>query len=250
MSSNTVVASPRVLNFLQKLHAASLAQESSFSLSLFWVFKLFRDRFFKESWNTRDDDFMRDKFIALEPDKCEFLYLLARTTGALNIVEAGTSFGVSTIYLALAAGQNAAAKATSGPIIPGQGARVIATEKEPEKAKRARQHWKETGEEVEPWITLLEGDLRELLPVEVNKTDQIDLLLLDIWTPMVLPALQAVQPKLRHGALIVADNTKMARSGYKDFFDYVNNPANGFKTMTTPFKGGLEVAVYLPSNTV
>lgn len=179
MPSNSVIASPQVLNLLKKLHAASLAQESSLSLYTFWIYKLFRDRFAKEKWNTQDDDYMRDKFIALEPDKCEFLYLLARTTGALNIVEAGTSFGVSTIYLALAAGQNAAAKAATGPIIPGQGARVIATEKEPAKAQRARQHWKEAGEEVEPWITLLEGDLRELLPVEVNKTDQIDLLLLD-----------------------------------------------------------------------
>ncbi|EEP78997.1 conserved hypothetical protein [Uncinocarpus reesii 1704] len=249
MSSNSIVASPRVLGLLKGLHAASLAQESSFSLVVFWLFKVIRYRFAKEKWSSRDDDFMRDKFIALEPDKCELVYLLARTTGALNIVEAGTSFGVSTIYLALAAGQNAAAKATSGPIIPGQGAKVIATENEPEKAKRAKQHWKEAGEEVEPWITLLEGDLRELLPLEVNKTSQIDFLLLDIWTPMALPALQAVQPKLRHGALIVADNTAKSRAGYKDFFDYVCNPSNGFKTLTTPFKGGLEVCVYLPENT-
>ncbi|WEW56075.1 hypothetical protein PRK78_001510 [Emydomyces testavorans] len=248
MSSNTIAASPKVLNLLKKLHAASLAQESSFSLTLFWISKRFRDRFAKQKWNIRDDDFMKDKFIALEPDKCEFLYLLARATGALNIVEAGTSFGVSTIYLALAAGQNAAAKTTSGPIIPGQGAKVVATEKEPEKARRAREHWREAGEEVEPWITLLEGDLRELLPAEVNKIDQIDLLLLDIWTPMALPALQAVQPKLRHGALIVADNTAMARSGYGEFFEYVHNPSNGFKTMTTPFKGGFEITVYLPSS--
>lgn len=63
---------------------------------------------------------------------------------------------------------------------------------------------------------------------------------------MALPALLAVKPKLRHGALIVADNTAMAKSGYRDYFEYVNNPANGFKTMTTPFKGGLEVTVYLP----
>ena len=121
---------------------------------------------------------MRDKFIALEPDKCEFLYLLARATGAVSIVEAGTSFGVSTIYLALAAGQNAAAKAGLS-VIPGQGAKVIATEKEPTKAEKARDYWMQAGEEVQPWITLLVGDLLETLPGEVDKVDKIDLLLLD-----------------------------------------------------------------------
>lgn len=66
---------------------------------------------------------------------------------------------------------------------------------------------------------------------------------------MALPALKAVQPKLRTGAIIIADNTIMARAGYKEFFEYVHDPKNGFKTMTTPFKGGLEVTVYLPSAT-
>lgn len=136
-------------------------------------------------WNSADDDFMRDKYICLEADKSELVYLLARSTGALNIVEAGTSFGVSTIYLALAAGQNAAAKAP-GSITPGQGAQVFATENEPTKAKRAKEHWKEAGEEVEPWITLLEGDLRETLPDQMKKIDQIDMLLLDsMLTPIL-----------------------------------------------------------------
>ena len=64
---------------------------------------------------------------------------------------------------------------------------------------------------------------------------------------MALPALKAVRPKLRTGAMIISDNTTMARAGYKEFFEYVHDPKNGFKTMTTPFKGGLEVTVYLPS---
>jgi len=49
---------------------------------------------------------MRDKFIALEQDKCHFVYQFIRATGATNIVEAGTSFGVSSISLALAVRQN------------------------------------------------------------------------------------------------------------------------------------------------
>ncbi|KAK2744774.1 hypothetical protein FQN55_006530 [Onygenales sp. PD_40] len=248
MPPSPVAASPKVLGLLQKLHAASLAQESTWSTRLFFLARKIRSAFSsRETWTSQQDDFTRDKFIALEQDKSEFLYLLARTTGATTIVEAGTSFGVSTIYLALAAGQNAASL-SSTPVTPGQGAKVVATEKEPTKAARAREHWKEAGAEVEPWITLLEGDLNETLPVEVGKSDKIDLLLLDIWTPLALPALKIVQPKLRHGALIVADNTAGFRAAYKDFFEYVHDSKNGFKSMTTPFKGGLEVIVYLPTS--
>ncbi|KAG0161018.1 hypothetical protein PDIDSM_8551 [Penicillium digitatum] len=51
-----------------------------------------------------------------------------------TVVEAGTSFGVSTIYLALAVTENA--KRVNAPTKP----RVIATEKEESKAKLARAH--------------------------------------------------------------------------------------------------------------
>ncbi|OJD25694.1 hypothetical protein ACJ73_02941 [Blastomyces percursus] len=247
MPPSPVVASQKVLDLLQKLHAASLAQERSLSTVLWFITRKVRTLLTKQQWSSLDDTFVKDKFIALEADKSEFLYLLARTSGATTIVEAGTSFGVSTIYLALAAGQNAAALSPCPPA-PGQGAKVIATEKEPEKAKRARDHWKEAGPEVDPWITLLEGDLNDTLPAELKDVEKVDLLLLDIWTPLALPALKIVQPKLRHGALIIADNTASFRSAYQDFFTYVHDPKNGFRTMTTPFKGGLEVIVYLPTS--
>ncbi|KAG5291706.1 O-methyltransferase [Histoplasma ohiense] len=246
MSPSPLVASQKVHDLLQRLHAASIAQERSIYTIFWFLTRKVRTLFTNQRWSSLDDNFTKDKFVALEVDKSEFVYLLARTTGATTIVEAGTSFGVSTIYLALAAGQNATALSPS-PDTPGQGAKVIATEKEPKKAKRAREHWKEAGPEVEPWITLLEGDLNNTLPTELNRVEEVDLLLLDIWTPLALPALKIVQPKLRHGALIVADNTSSFRSDYRDFLDYVHDPKNGFKSMTTPFKGGLEVIVYLPT---
>lgn len=125
---------------------------------------------------------MRDKFVALEPEKCELVYLLARAAGAVTIVEAGTSFGVSTVYLALAAGQNARLKNGNGD--GGAKGMVIATEKEPSKAARAREHWKEAGREVEEVIELREGDLLETLARE-DMPEVVDLLLLD---SMLLPS--------------------------------------------------------------
>lgn len=74
---------------------------------------------------------MRDKFVSLGSNTCGFVYLLARSIGVTHIVEAGTSFGVSTIYLALAVGQNVGqVMRMSAAGITSTG-KVIATEKEP-----------------------------------------------------------------------------------------------------------------------
>ena len=82
-------------------------------------------------------------------------------------IQAGTSFGVSTICLALAVSANTASGGTG---------RVIATENEPSKANIARQNWKEAGDEVERVIELREGDLRETLQADLPT---VDMLLLD-----------------------------------------------------------------------
>ncbi|KAH7305926.1 S-adenosyl-L-methionine-dependent methyltransferase [Stachybotrys elegans] len=244
-SSQALEASPTIHKLLARLHAESEAQETSWSQKIFYVKRLFRNYLWGVNWNAASDDHMRTKFVALEQDKCQLVYLLARAFNAKNIVEAGTSFGVSTIYLALAVGQNVQrAKALTGEPVFGK---VVATEKEPSKAVRAREHWKEAGPEVEDWIELREGDLRETLTVEEGLPGQIDMLLLDIWTPLALPALEIIRPRLSAGALVVTDNTIGARPLYKDLLDYLHDPANGFKTTTVPYSKGLEVSVYLPS---
>jgi predicted O-methyltransferase YrrM len=183
-----------VTELLDQLHNESLEQES----------KLSRDNF-------KDDviqDTMRDKFIALDQDKCQFLYTLCRATGARTIVEAGTSFGVSTIYLALAAAANAAAGTGGG----GNVAKVIATEHEPSKAARAREHWRKCGESVYNTIDLREGDLRETLKENVER---VDLLLLDsksasaeavfLSTPFLLSSLTPNSLD-SHGSSYASDN--------------------------------------------
>jgi len=170
-------ASPRIHDLLQRLHAASEAQERSFSQLFFYLRMLAGHYIWNAGWSTAADDHMRDKFVSLERDKCQLLYLLTRSIGAKNIIEAGTSFGVSTIYLALAVGQNVRdAKMATGTSVTGK---VIATENEPTKAEGARNYWKQAGNEVEPWIELREGDLRETLKVAEGMPEQIDMLLLD-----------------------------------------------------------------------
>jgi len=155
---NPVVAPPHVHELLDRLHARSAEQEAKIDSAVY-----------KTAGTSSFDDLMRDKFVALDQDKSQFVYQVARMTGATSVVEAGTSFGVSTIYLALAVGQNVA----DGKAGPGK---VIATEKEPEKIKLAKAHWMEVGQEVEPYIELREGDLLQTLSKDLP---DVDLLLLD-----------------------------------------------------------------------
>ena len=184
------------------------------------------------SMSAGDHAFYADKLVALEPDKAEYCYGLCRAIGARRIVELGTSFGVSTLYLAAAVRDNC------GP--GGRDGVVVGVEHEAAKAAAARANFTKAG--LSDWIDLREGDLRETLK---DLTGPIDFALFDIWTEMARPALELIYPHLRIGSALCADNTAAprARAGYADFFAFVNDPAKGFVTQTLPFDGGLEFIV-------
>lgn len=238
-------ASSHLLEFLKTVHSQSLTQEA------------------KVDWHSlpdqRSDAFdniMRDKFIALDQDKCELVYHILRTINAKTVVEAGTSFGVSTIYLALAVAENV--KRDTSATVKG---RVIATEKEPSKASEAQKNWERAGTEIEGVIDLRVGDLRETLTKDLGV---VDFLLLDsewnwarfsfglgsvtdislVWTPLALPALKLVQPYLRPGAVIMADNTVKSAANYGELFAYVDALDSPFRRVTLPYEGGLDMIVY------
>lgn len=65
-----------------------------------------------------------------------------------------------------------------------------------------------------------------------------------VWTPLALPALKLVQPNLRPGAVIIADNTIMAGDRYQELFAYVDAEGSGFRRVTMPYQGGMDMIVY------
>ena len=214
---------PKLQALIDRLQAKSVAQEAETGA---WFAE--RGKRGELSWDGFDDKshrYMADKLVALEPDKAEFCHLVCRSLGARRIVECGTSYGVSTLYLAAAVRANG-------------GGTVIATEYEPAKAAAARATFAEAG--LAEFIDLREGDLRETLKVIEGP---VDFVLMDIWTEMARPALELIRPHLRPGAVVVADNTERVRQPYRHFFEFVNDPANGLSTMTLPFAGGLEFTV-------
>jgi predicted O-methyltransferase YrrM len=171
--------------------------------------------------------FRSDKLVALDRDKAEFCYMICRAIGARRIVEAGTSFGVSTLYLAAAVRDNG-------------GGTVFAAECESAKVERARANYEAAG--LASFIDLREADIFEAIKTFEGP---IDFVLFDIWGD-VGPMLDSLLPRLRPGAVLCADNTGGSRTGgYAAMFKLIDDPANGFRTMTLPFQGGFELTVKL-----
>ena len=227
MAKQVVLRSP-IDELLDRLYAQSAGQSEEL-MSYFSA----RAQAGDIDWNAFDErtnHFLSDKLVALDRNKAEFCYQVCRALRAKRVVEAGTSFGVSTLFLAAAIRDNARVDGGKGI--------VIATEYESQKAEAARANFAEAG--LSQFIELREGDLRETL---VDVAGPIDFMLIDIWTPMARPALELVAPRLREGAVVIADNTEQFREQYGDYFEFVNDPSNKLRTMTLPFEGGLEFTV-------
>ena len=220
----TVMQDAKLDQLLSRLHARSDAQIAAM--------KELEAR--RAGPNPPDKDELKqllsDKFVALDRDKAEFCYQLCRAINARHIVEVGTSYGVSTLYLAAAVRDNVGQGGGHGI--------VIGTEYEPRKAQAARENFALAG--LAEFIELREGDLRETLRAVEGP---VDFLLVDIWVSMARTALELVAPRLRPGAIVICDNTELHRGDYADYFAFLNDPANGFATMTLPFQGGLEFSV-------
>jgi predicted O-methyltransferase YrrM len=216
---------PKLEALLDRLHAQSDAQVAEVD-----AYIARRDREGTLDKESHFDDHMHrfyaDKMVALDRDKAEFCYQLCRSLRATRVVEAGTSFGVSTLYLAAAVRDNQVANGV-----------VIGTEFEPKKAEIARANFKEAG--LSEFIDLREGDLHQTLQ---DVGGPVDFMLVDIWD-VALPALERVSSSLRPGAIVVTDNTAVDSEEYRGYFEFVNDPTNRFRTMTVPFTGGFELTV-------
>lgn len=119
-----------------------------------------------------------------------------------NIVEFGTSFGISTIYLADAARQT--------------GGKVISTELLESKANIAKSNIKEAS--LSDFVEIRIGDAMQTLN---GLDDSIDFLFLDGWKDLYLPLFKMLEPKLHANTIVYADNMDMADT--KDYADFIKN---------------------------
>lgn len=161
----------------------------------------------------------------VSPEGGRLLYSLVRAARPATVVEFGTSFGVSTLYLAAAVRDN------------GSG-RVVTTEMSRTKVDAARRTFAETG--LDDVITVLEGDARETL---AGVEGTIGFVLLDGWKELCLSVLRLIEPRIEPGTLIVADDVEF--SSLQTYLEYVRSPANGYESVTLPVGAGMEVSCRL-----
>ena len=156
-----------------------------------------------------------DHFLSVTPRYGRFLYAIARACKATRIVEFGTSMGISTIYLAAALRDNG-------------GGQLIGSEMEPAKVARARAHIDAAG--LTDLVDIREGDALETLK---DVGGEVDLALIDGAWSLYLPVLKLIEPRLRPGAVVLAENAFA-----EDYLDYVRNRANGYIAQTLPIDEG------------
>jgi len=115
------------------------------------------------------------------------LYLLATGGQCRRILELGTSYGYSTVWL------GAAARTTGG--------KVMSLELQDYKIEHARQALTRAG--LSTRVEFHAGDCLETLK---TLPGPFDFVLLDVWKDLYLPCFELVHPKLAPGAVICADN--------------------------------------------
>jgi predicted O-methyltransferase YrrM len=217
------IADPRVRTLLTRLHRE--ADRQTFGLLRVGLPQLPRLLLGRGLSSQRMEHALSDKYIPLEPAQGMLCYLLARSLRAQRIVEFGTSFGVSTIYLAMA-------------VRDGGGGRVIGTELLPAKAAKARQHLEEAG--LADFVEIREGNALETLR---SLEGPVDFFLNDGFPRFALDVLKLVAPHLREGAIVLADNVGLFRAEHADYLAWVRDPANGFASGVLALAEDVELSV-------
>jgi len=164
-----------------------------------------------------------DRLLAVGPETGHLINIIARSLNAPNILEIGTSYGYSGIWLA------EAARATGG--------RVTTLELQDYKSAYARDMAAKAG--LADHIDFKVGDAVRMIE---DLPSGIDFVLLDLWKDLYVPCLEAFYPKLNPGAIIVADN--MLHPGGKDVERYAVavRAKPGISSILLPVGSGIEVS--------
>jgi predicted O-methyltransferase YrrM len=137
----------------------------------------------RQEWLRRRDEFLLD----VGESAGMLMNLLIRESKAKTILEVGTSYGYSTLWLA------EAARATEG--------KGITLDLSAEKQRHAQAMLRKAG--LDRYAELRCGDAIVLIE---ELTEAVDFVLIDLWKDVYIPCFDAVRSKLAPAALVVADN--------------------------------------------
>jgi predicted O-methyltransferase YrrM len=170
----------------------------------------------------------RDEFlISVGADTGRLLNVLARSIDAKRIVELGTSYGYSTVWLA------EAARATGGT--------VVSMDIDPAKQAYASERLARAG--LAQAVEFRCGDARETL---ASLDGPFDLILIDLWKDLYIACFDLCYAKLRPGSLIVADNMLQPVFNRADALAYRAHVRSRphIESVLLPIGSGIELSRY------
>ncbi len=179
------------------------------------------------SWETPEGGQDR-RLRAVGPDTGQVINILAKSFKAPTILELGTSFGYSGIWLA------EAARASGG--------RLITMELHDYKSAFARDIAIKAG--LADYIDFQVGDAVQMIG---ELQTSVDFVLVDLWKDLYVPCLEAFYPKLNPGAILVADNMIYPANEDVKRYGQAVRAKPGITSVMLPVGSGIEVSRYEPA---
>lgn len=174
----------------------------------------------------------RDEFLLpVGRDVGWFLHSLVIARRPKVVLELGTSYGFSTLFLADAAQQ--------------VGGRLVTMDLADYKQAYAKQRLEKAG--LADCVDFRLGDAVELIDAERGP---FDVVLLDIWKDLYVPCFEALYPKLSDEAIVIADNMiepEAAREAARAYRAAVHDKPD-LQTTLLPLGSGIEVSCKWPSS--
>ncbi len=171
----------------------------------------------------------RDEYLlSVGVETAIFLNSLAKSAKSKVILELGTSYGYSTVWLA------EAARANDGI--------VITLENNAEKADYAKQKIKESG--LSKFVDFRVGDALKTLE---QATEKFDFVLVDLWKELYLPCFELFFPKLNKGAWVISDNMIFPPHSEKEVNAYIKRlrETKAFDSVLLPIGSGIETSQFI-----
>jgi predicted O-methyltransferase YrrM len=174
-----------------------------------------------EETMARVDEFL----ISIGPDTGTLLNVLIKGARSRTIVELGTSYGYSTVFLA------EAARACDG--------HVVSIDVSADKQRYAREHLAEAG--LDSLVEFVTGDAREVLAAMPGP---LDFVLIDLWKDLYIPCFDLVYPKLAEGAFVAADNILFPDLWRAEMTAYRRHVRDqpGIESVLLPVGSGIELS--------
>ena len=171
---------------------------------------------------------VRDQLLlAVGPETGRLLNILAKCLAKPNILELGTSYGYSGIWLA------EAARATGG--------RLTTLELADYKSKHAREMSAKAG--LAEHVDFRVGDAVTMIG---GLDFGLDFVLVDLWKELYVPCLEAFYPKLNPGAIVVADNMRVPDPVAAKRYQAAVRAKAGMTSVMLPVGSGIEISRFEP----